>query len=671
MSWDKYLHLLDFTYGAVYFMAGTVSNPFGQFRIQCESLLKRALSRAFPDVYFPTMGLNTPPSPDLGGLSSSLLFEASKQMGKTPLELAQQVIQEADVKGFPLVESVRVAGAGYINFYIKYPLLSKLTIESAKAKDYDYGSVSAEKPLRIIVEHTSINPAGPIHVGTGRNSVIGDSVARLLRTRGHKVATHFYVDDVGRQIAVLAYGYQAINCPRPEGKPDHWIGLVYAITNCVLEIRNLNQQIKDMQWSAKSSEELAGTRKRLDEWVGVAAELREKAPYLFDSITEAIQKDPDPDLRIMHIMQDYEGQNHLTVSLLRTVVNFCLQGFRETYARIGIAWDSWDWESDFVWNGSVANVITRLRSTKYAMQKMGALAIDINAIAEHYGLKKLFGVSEAFEIPPLVLVRSDGTTLYPTRDIAYSLWKLERADRVINVIGIEQTLPQLQLRIALSLLTSPQRALDLVHYAHELVNLPGYKMSKRRGRFIAFDDILDEAEKKAREEVDKRSPDLHEDVKGTISRTVGLGAVKFALLDVAPSKPVVFTWDRVLNFETNSAPFVQYAHARACSILQKIGDETTGADYGLLTEPIEHELVKKVASFPEDVVTAADNLSPNVITNLVSELASKFNSFYASLPVLKAEPGQLRAARLGLVDSVRITLRNGLALLGIEAPIRM
>ena len=653
------------------FMAVASDNPFGQFRRECESLLKGALTKAFPNIYFPTTGLGTPPSSELGELSSSLLFEVSKRMGELPRDLAQRVVRAIDLAGYQLVESVRVAGSGYLNFYANYPRLSKLAIESAKTRDDIYGSVPAEKPLKIIVEHTSINPAGPIHVGTGRNSVIGDSMARLLRARGHEVATHFYIDDVGRQIAVLAYGYKAIDCPQPEGKPDHWIGLVYAITNCVLEIRNLNQQVKDLQWSTKSGEELAGTRRRLDEWVSAAADLREKAPNLFDLLTDAIQKDSDPDVKIAQIMQSYEAQDQQTVRLLRTVVNFCLQGFRETYARIGIAWDSWDWESDFVWNGSVADVITRLRATQYSMQKMGALVIDVNTIAEHFELKKLFGVSAAFEVPPLVLIRSDGTTLYPTRDIAYSLWKLQRADRVINVIGIEQTLPQLQLRIALSLLTSPERAKDIIHHAYELVNLPGYKMSKRRGRFIAFDDILNEAEKKARSEVEKRSPDLPEDTKNAISKTVGLGAVKFALLDVAPSKPVVFTWDRVLNFETNSAPFIQYAHARACSILQKSGEEIAEANYALLTEPIEHDLIKKVASFPEDVIAATDSLSSSVITNSTNDLASKFNTFYASLPVLKAEPDKLRAARIALVDSVRITLRNGLRLLGIEAPTRM
>jgi arginyl-tRNA synthetase len=508
-------------------------------------------------------------------------------------------------------------------------------------------------------------------VGTARNSVLGDALTHLLRAQGHKVSAHFYVDDVGRQIAVLAYGYSVIGRPKPEMKPDHWIGLVYAITNCVIEVRDLNQKIKDIEWSVKASEEIGATRRRLDEWVSVASELREKDRGLFDRLADAIRADQDPDAEISKIMRNYEQKDPSTVSIVREVVNLCLEGFRETYSHIGITWDTWDWESDLVWDGSVTAVIARLKGTPYLAQKAGAIAINVDEAAKDLGLKKLFGISEALEVPPLVLMRSDGTTLYSTRDIAYSLHKLAKADRVINVIGMEQTVPQLQLRIALSLITTPEKAMNLVHYAYELVSLPGYKMSKRRGRFIAFDDILDEAEKKAREEVDNRSPHLPEEQRREISRAVGLGAVKHTLLDVAANKQVVFTWDRVLNFDVNSAPFVQYAHARACNILARLDKEPSAADYALLKEPVERELVRMIASFPETITAAADNLSPNTVTGFAYSLAAQFNSFYASLPVLKAEPEEMRGARIDLVRGVRVSLRNALSLLGIEALARM
>lgn len=585
--------------------------------------------------------------------------------------MTKQILEATNLEDAPLVEALKAEGGGYLNFYVNYGKLAELTLESAERLNEAYGHVAEAKPKRVIVEHTSINPAGPIHVGTARNSVLGDSISRLLKARGHGVATHFYVDDVGRQIAVLAYGYKVLDRPRPSGKPDHWIGMIYAITSCIIEVRDLNQRIKDLEWSVTRSEEIEATQRKLDDWVSVAAELREKDEGLFDKLADAIRADPDPEAEISRIMRMYERKDQETVSLVREVVNLCLEGFRETYNRIGITWDSWDWESDLVWDGSVTAVIARLKGTPYLAQKAGAIAIDVEAAAKDLELKKLFGVPEALEIPPLVLMRSDGTTLYSTRDIAYSLQKLAKADRVINVIGTEQTIPQLQLKIALSLITSPKRAIDLIHYSYELVNLPGYRMSKRRGRFIAFDDILDEAEKKAREEVDKRSPFLSEESRREISRAVGLGAVKYALLDVAANKQVVFTWDRVLNFDINSAPFVQYAHARACNILAKLEEEPEEVDYSLLKETVERELVRMVASFPETIIEAADNLTPNTVTGFAYDLAAKFNSFYASLPVLKAEPEGLRGARVMLVRGVRISLRNALNLLGIEALDRM
>jgi arginyl-tRNA synthetase len=294
----------------------------------------------------------------------------------------------------------------------------------------------------------------------------------------------------------------------------------------------------------------------------------------------------------------------------------------------------------------------------------------VNAAAEKLGLKQRFGLSHEHEIPYLVLTRSDGTTLYSTRDIAYSLWKLDRADKVINVIGIEQTLAQLQIRIALGVLRSPSMAERMVHYAYDLVKLPGYKMSKRRGRYITFDEILDESINRALKEVNRRSPSLSSKMKTQIADAVGVGAVKHALLNVAPSKPVSFTWEKVLNFDINSAPFLQYAYARACNILEK-AEKDIQPDYSLLIKPVELALVRKIALFPENVVSAADNLTPSLIPEFVYTLASTFNSFYASAPVLAAKPITLRDARLALVDSVKISLKNSLDLMGIQTLERM
>jgi len=315
--------------------------------------------------------------------------------------------------------------------------------------------------------------------------------------------------------------------------------------------------------------------------------------------------------------------------------------------------------------------VERLSRTPYVKRVGGVPVLDCEAVASTMRLKQSLGVEEDHTIPHLTLLRSDGTTLYTVRDIAYTLWKFERADRVINVIGFEQTLAQLQLKIALHAIGEGDKAGRLVHYAYELVKLPGYKMSTRLGRYVTFDELMDRAELLAYEEVSKRSPELPEEEKRRIAKAVGLGAIRYAFLMVAPSKPVVFVWDRVLNLEANSGPFVQYAHARACSILRKAGGGPVEPDYTLLGHDLERELVLKVAAFPETFLKAVKDLRPHVITDYVNSLADVFNKFYASLPLLAVEPRGLRDARLRLVEAVMVCLRSGLRALGIEAPERM
>ncbi|MCS7387263.1 MAG: arginine--tRNA ligase, partial [archaeon GB-1867-005] len=271
----------------------------------------------------------------------------------------------------------------------------------------------------------------------------------------------------------------------------------------------------------------------------------------------------------------------------------------------------------------------------------------------------------------LTLIRADGTTLYTTRDIAYSIEKFKKAEWVINVVGMEQSLPQLQIKLALCALGYVDYAKNLTHFAYNLVNLPGYKMSSRRGRYITFDEVMDEAIEKAYQEVSKRSPHLSKEERRKISNFVGIGAVKYALVEVDPTKPVVFTWERVINFERNSAPYIQYSHARACSILRKAKKEIKNPDYSLLTHNLEKELILMLARWPEIFIDAAENLKPHIVAEFANALADKFNSFYDALPVIKAEPSELSEARLALTDAVRIVLRNSLNLIGIEAPQRM
>jgi len=645
-------------------------NPFNDFRFECQSVLQNALKKVFPEIKVERLTLEKPPSLEFGQLASSLCFELAKKIGEKPLVLAEQLIDALDKSSLSLVEKVVPAGGGYINFHVNFAKFSALTLESVRHIDTEYGFIKTDKPSKIIVEHTSVNPIHPIHIGQARNPMLGDAIARMLKSRGHTVYRHYYVDDVGRQTAVIAYGYKKLGKPKPKEKPDHFIGRIYTITSCLIEINRLKKELERAK-AVSATEEIVKINKELDEWVSIAAELKEKFPELFENLLRKISEDENPEDMVNELNRAYEAGDERAKNLVREVSELCLEGFKETLSRVGVFYDSWDWESELVWSKQVEDILNKLRKTPYIFASGSVLEFDAEKVAREFGLKRKLGLREDHEIPSLTLVRADGTTLYTTRDIAYTLWKFKKAEKVINVVGMEQTLAQLQLKIALYALGYGNLADNVVHFAYNLVTLPGYKMSSRRGRYITLDEVIDEAIKRAYEEVSKRSPHLSEEEKKNIANFVGIGAVRYALVEVAPSKPVVFTWDRVLNFERNSAPYIQYSHARACSILRKAARKPENPAYELLKEKLEHEIVLALASFPDTFTEATEFLKPNVIADFANALADKFNTFYNALPVIKAEPKELSDARLALVDAVRIVLRNALNLIGVVAPERM
>jgi arginyl-tRNA synthetase len=645
-------------------------NPFDLFRQECSIALANALAKTLPNIENPVIALKKTPNIEFGQLSSSLCFELAKKLNQKPLKLAQQVVDSIDQSSFNLIEKIAPAGAGYINFHINFSKFSELTLESIKQLENDYGFIKTVEPKKIIVEHTSVNPLHPIHIGQARNPMLGDALARILERRGHKVSRHYYIDDVGRQSSVLAYGYEKLGRPKPKEKADLFVGKIYTVTSCIVEINRL-KKMRQSAVESQSIEELAKVNKDIDEWMSIAGELKEKYPELFEALIIKISEDENPESEISRLNLAYENGEPKAKELVREVSDLCLAGFRETMKRVSVTYDSWDWESDFVWSMQVKDVLEQLKTSLFIFNEKGVLQFDADKAAKILNLKDKLGISSNNEIPPLTLVRADGTTLYTTRDIAYTIWKFKHAQRVINVIGMEQSLAQLQLKLAVYVLGHPEAADNLVHFAYNLVTLPGYKMSSRRGHYITFDEVLDEAVSRAYEEVSKRSPLLGEKEKRKIADFVGLGAVRYALVDVDSGKPVMFTWERVLNFETNSAPYVQYTHARACSILRKAPRELENPGFDLLTERLERELVLNLASFPDMFIEATEYLKPNMIADYANTLADKFNTFYNAYPVLKADSQQLIDARIALTRAIQIVMNNALSLIGVVAPEKM
>jgi len=645
-----------------------MSNPLAELREECQRLLERAAEEAYPGAELPKAKYSPPPDPEMGELSSPISFQLARTLRRSPPEIAQRIAEEADTSGSELIDAVEAVN-GYINFKADTSKLAGLVLDTVIDEDDVYGFLKTEAPERVMVEHTSANPNAPLHIGNARNSILGACLAELLKRRGHEVVIHFLVNDMGRQVAMTTYGWQLLGKPEPEGRAELWVGTIYASVNVVNELTRLRKELREAEERGKVYE-IAELQEEIEEYHKAAGELRKRYPKVYDTIAEELPQIEDPNADIVALNTAYENNEPEAVKDVRKVVGYCLKGFETSLGEIGIGFDSFDFESDLVWKKAADEVLDELRATPYVFVDEGATIFDSDRIAVDLDLKERWGLNPEHEIPRLVLVRSDGTTLYTLRDMAYHIWKFGLVDRDINIIGSEQRLAQLQLRLALAAMDKLWMGDSLLHYAYELVYLPGVKMSGRLGRYVTLMEIVEKAEELAYEAVDVRSPHLSKEEKEEIARMVGHGAIKYTLLSVDPMKTVTFDWEKALNFETNSAPYIQYSHARACNILKR-AEERPEPDYAALTARREKELVAILAGFPETFENAANELKPGDITAYANDLADKFNSFYAAHPVIQAESPGLVGARLRLVDATRITLRNALETLGITPPERM
>ncbi|MBS7623563.1 arginine--tRNA ligase [Candidatus Bathyarchaeota archaeon] len=613
--------------------------------------------------------LEEPPSPDFGDLSTTLCFQVSKATGTPPMELAQKIASSIKI-GDSLVESIEVGGSGYLNFRLDHKRVNELTLTSIRALGCDYGFPKTNKPERILVEHTSVNPIHPVHIGQARNTVLGDAVARMLRARGHNVDVHFYVNDAGRQSAILAYGYRKLGQPKPDIKQDIFLGQIYSITSCLVEIQALKRRIGEIEGEAITPEQRE-LQEKLHEWVSAAWELQERYPKLFSVLQRETSQENDIEDQVNALLKEYEAESEATKQLFRHVSNLCIEGFKRTFLRFGVHFDFWDWESDLIWSSRVSETLSRLRQTPYVTVQNGVLRLQSGKAVQELGIRSLLGIGEGYDLPSVALTRSDGTTLYLARDISYSLKKFEGHSAVINVVGAEQAHEQLHVRVALAVLGLKELAGRQRHFTFGLVRFPGEKMSSRKGRVITLDEVMDEAVRRAQLEIERRTPDLDEKQKRRMAETIGIGAVKYALLAVEPSHEVDFSWERVLDLEANSAPFINYGYTRAKSILGRLGKIPSHVDYGRLNHPLEKRLILRMAAFPNIFVDATDRLRPDDLAGYANQLTEQFHEYYEHVDVTHLEDLELKNARGALVEAVQTVLRNCMAVLGIELSERM
>jgi arginyl-tRNA synthetase len=545
--------------------------------------------------------VETPPN-DMGDFGFPC-FQIAPIIKKSPIEIAQQIA--TDIAKSKWIEKVKAKG-GYVNFFIKNTYLTSTTLQSILEKKETYGNLP-KKGKKVIIEHTSANPNGPLHVGRARNPIIGDTLVRIFKAAGYTVESQYYLDDMGKQVAILAWGVNHLtqkDIPSTENKKeDHQMVGFYQTANQKMETHN--------------------------------------------TVSEDIGQ----------IIKKLEQGDQKTIEKIHASYAPVLEGIKQSLQRINVHIDSFIPESTFVYNKNVDKVVKGLKQTAYCREQDAAFYLDMESFHIHGRNTKFF------------FLRSDGTTLYATRDIAYHQWKAHHADLLINVLGEDHKLESKQVRVALELLQTKILP-KVVFYA--FVSLPGGKMSTRRGRVVYLDELVDECVEHAFEEVKKRRADeLSETQMREIAELVGIGSLRYNIIKVQPEKDIVFTWEDALNFEGNAIPFIQYAHARSCSILSKINTKDHSFEPPLLTHTSEILLIKKLSQFPLIIEDACDSCKPHLVANYLFETASIFNQFYRDCPVLSEENPALRSSRLALVYATKIVLHNALDILGISAPKEM
>lgn len=520
-------------------------------------------------------------------------FQLSKILKKDAREISKEISKR--IKGEWIKETK--AMGGYINFYINVDKLAKELLTKIEKMGDNFGKLD-EKNLKVIVEHTSANPNGPLHVGRARNPIIGDTIARLLKFGGYDVITQYYVDDMGKQVATLFWG-----------------------------VKNLKEKGKIMEEK---------TRKKPDHTYVVYYQIASKLMEEDERVKEEIEE----------IMRKCEKGDRKILDEMKKIYKNVLEGIVESLRMLNIEIDEFIEESQFVLDGSVEKVIKELERLPHVKKEGKAVYIDLEPFGIHGRDKKFY------------LTRSDGTSLYATRDIAYHIWKGERADFLINVLGEDHKLEAKLVEIALKLLN--KKTPEVIFYA--FVSLPEGRMSTRKGRVVYLDDLIEEAIERAKKEVEKRS-NGEKDVE-YIARSVAIGAIRYNIIKVKPEKAIIFKWEEALNFEGESAPFIQYAHARCCSILRKAGIKIEEINDIKYNHESEINLIKMLSLFPEIIKESIKTRNPSMLAEYSYNLASCFNAFYRDCRVIGSDKEK---ERLLLVNATRQVLKNCLNLLGIEA----
>ncbi|MHC4212092.1 MAG: arginine--tRNA ligase [Planctomycetota bacterium] len=628
--------------------------------------------------------------PKFGDYQANGVMTLAKKIKTNPRKLAEQIVQKLDLDD--ICESPEVAGPGFINLRLKPAFLANSLIEI----NADTDRLAIDKttdPKTIVVDFSGPNIAKQMHVGHLRSTIIGDCICRTLDFLGHNVIRQNHIGDWGTQFGTVILGLWHLCMAEKHGDPYYQRELAELKASCEDRERldRLCCRIRDrheQDWREDSEDEMGDGKKLFQPFLesldkSTMSDWREQSMLAYQYVNLLEGSAVGMDLTIPSRQagtQPYEALSRHVTTMLQArdekkndqeyrawhlAVDVTLDHCDELYERLRVTLNRADVCGESFYADKLADLVHDLEKDGWAKESDGAICVFSEGFKNKEG-----------EPLPMIVQKSDGAFLYATTDLAAIRHRVDdlKADAIVYVTDSRQ-------RHHFEMLFEVARK---VGWASENIKLPhvmfgsilgddGTPLKTRSGENVKLKDLLDEAVERSRSVVEQKNPELDEDEKTRIANAVGIGAVKYADYSNNRTSDYIFSFDKMLALEGNTAPYMQYAYARIKSIERKaqtrdvdIETELAGIKELSLTEPAELDLAKQLLRYGEAIESAAADYRPNYLTVYLYDLAQKFSAFYTNCPVLIAEPDK-RPTRLLLCDLTAKTIGHGLdQLLGIE-----
>lgn len=589
---------------------------------------------------------------EYGDLSSTICFRLAKKYSTNPVELSRKV--EAEIKNFldryDMIKDVKAIN-GYINFYANYENFADNVFKEIFSLGSKYGSSDLGKGKKVLIEHTNANPNKALHIGHARNACLGDSLARILKFVDYDVQVLNYVDDTGSQMADLLLGITKLGYSLDAGM-------------------------------------------KFDKYCG---------DVIYVNVNRAYEKNPQLLIERQKIIEEIDSQRGEIAKLSREIASKVLDAQIQTCINLGVYFDLINWESDIIRFDLLSEAIEKLKSLNIIKKEEEGVNKGCIVVRSEY-------IKGHEKETDKILIRSDGTSTYLAKDIAYAFWKLgltkkkfkfkirwskpfllyetdlngEYIDRfgssdiAISVIDARQSKLQDIIKSILFYIGGEDLQKRYLHYKYEVVALSnqsarllGYEgkekivhMSSRKGLYFDVDDILDKLKEKIKYIVAKNNPNETEAWIEETSKKLAVSALRYALTKPDNNKIIVFDFDETLRLEGDSGVYVVYTYVRTRGIIRKASGIPLREQKGYNLNSEEVKIVKILAKFPEVVKTSATLLQPQHIALYLRELCDVFNSYYEKYPVLNSEE-PARSFRLNLVKAISQTMENAMNLIGL------